>query len=94
MSLGLEPPRVRFARHILNQRRRTEAHPDMSILQVSMSQQVMAELLGVSRQTVSSLVRDFEEHGLIHWRYGRIVILDLDGLRHIAKFAWEHQANP
>lgn len=95
MSFGLESPRIRFARHILEQMESTETSSEEKLPQVvPMSQQVMAELLGVSRQTVTSLVREFEEQGYIHWRYGRISVLDLDGLRSAAKFVWQRVAGP
>jgi CRP-like cAMP-binding protein len=95
MSFGLESARIRFARHILEQAESAETGLEMKTPQVvRMSQQVMAELLGVSRQTVTSLVREFEEQGHIHWRYGRIEVLDLEGLRSAAKFVWQREARP
>lgn len=94
MSFGLEPPRVRFARHILEQWECIAGCSTSVAPQVHISQQVMAELLGVSRQTVTALVRDFEEQGRLRWRYGRITVLDLDGLREAAKFVWQCEANP
>jgi Mn-dependent DtxR family transcriptional regulator len=45
----------------------------------------MAELLGVSRQWATGLVRDMCRSGLVRWRYGRVTVLDLEGLRAIAE---------
>lgn len=93
MSFGIESPRIRFARHILQQAKGTETGSESNAPQVvPMSQQVMAELLGVSRQTVTSLVRDFEGQGHILWSYGRITVLDLNGLRQAAQFAWQQES--
>lgn len=92
IGFGLEAPRVRFARHILQQVDTAVTSSDRKTPQeVAMSQQVMAELLGVTRQTVTSLVRDFEGQGHIRWRYGRITVMDLDGLKLAAKFAWQRE---
>ena len=92
MSFGIESPRIRFARHILQQVEGAETGSEGNTPRVvAMSQQVMAELLGVTRQTVTSLVREFEGQGHIHWRYGRISVLDLDGLRRAARFAWQSE---
>lgn len=90
MAFGLEAPRVRFARSILTQLKSAEDGADVSTPQASMSQQVMAELLGVTRQTVTALVRDFQAKGYIRWRYGRITVLDLNALQQVAKFTWEN----
>lgn len=95
IGFGLEAPRVRFARHIMQQVDAAVTGSDRKTPQeVPMSQQVMAELLGVTRQTVTSLVRDFEGQGHIRWRYGRITVLDLDGLKLAAKFAWQREDSP
>lgn len=48
---------------------------------IALSQQEIAELLGLSRATVNAALRKFEQRGLINRRYGRIEMLDLDGLR-------------
>jgi hypothetical protein len=41
-------------------------------------------MLGVSRQWASQLVRELSEAGMVSWRYGRVTLLDLEGLRALA----------
>lgn len=91
LSFGLESPRTRFARHIIRQVASADTVSGDSPRQVPMSQQVMAELLGVSRPTVASLVRSFEAQGLIRWHYGRISILDMERLREAAQWVWRRE---
>lgn len=91
LSFGLESPRTRFARHIIRQVESAETGAGDSPRQVPMSQQVMAELLGVSRPTVASLVRSFEAQGLIRWHYGRISILDMEKLLEAAQWVWRRE---
>ena len=92
MSFGIESPRIRFARHILQLVEDAQTGSEGNTPHVvAMSQQVMAELLGVTRQTVTSLVREFEGQGHIQWRYGRISVLDLHGLRRAARFVWQRE---
>lgn len=95
MSFGIESPHIRFARHILQLVESTQTGSEGNTPHVvAMSQQVMAEFLGVTRQTVTSLVREFEGQGHIQWRYGRISVLDLDGLRRAARFVWQREYSP
>ena len=47
-------------------------------------QERLGEMLGVSRQTVTGLVRELAGDGLVHWRYGRVTLLDLERLQAIA----------
>jgi CRP-like cAMP-binding protein len=44
----------------------------------------LAEMLGISRQWTTGLVREMTRDGLIESRYGRVVVIDLDRLRAIA----------
>lgn len=48
-------------------------------------QERLAELLGVSRQWATGLVRDMCRSGLVRWRYGRVTVLELERLRTIAQ---------
>ena len=48
---------------------------------LELSQQEIAYLSGVSRQSVNKAVRLMEQAGLLRARYGRIEVLDLIGLR-------------
>jgi CRP-like cAMP-binding protein len=47
-------------------------------------QERLGEMLGVSRQTATGLVRELVDDGLVHWRYGRVTLLDLPRLQAIA----------
>lgn len=94
LSFGLEPPGTRFARHILHQLESDEPERGGALPNVTMSQQMMADLLGVSRPTVVALVRDFEAQGLIRWHYGRISVLDIHRLQETAHVAWAHGSAP
>lgn len=47
-------------------------------------QERLGEMLGVSRQTATGLVRELVNDGLVHWRYGRVTLLDLPRLQAIA----------
>ncbi len=47
---------------------------------IEVSQQELGELLGLSRMTVNSALRDYEEVGAIRRHYGRIDVIDRDGL--------------
>ncbi len=54
-------------------------------LAVRLPQERLAEMLGVSRQWATTLVREMTEAGLVEWRYGRVTVLDRPGLRAIAE---------
>lgn len=47
-------------------------------------QERFAEMLGVSRQTVTALVRGFARDGLIEWRYGQVRLIDRERLQALA----------
>jgi CRP-like cAMP-binding protein len=49
-----------------------------------MSQELIAEMLGISRQWASTLVRDLVADGVLRWRYGRVTVLDFERLRELA----------
>lgn len=53
-------------------------------IEVRMSQERLAELLGTSRQWATALVRDLSNAGLVEWRYGRVTVLDVQALRSLA----------
>lgn len=55
------------------------------LLQQRLSQELIAEMLGVSRQWASTLIRDMVSDGLVQWRYGRVTVLDFARLRVIAE---------
>lgn len=55
---------------------------------VSLSQALLAELLGVRRSSINRVLREFEEAGLVRLAYRHIDLLDQDGLASIAR-RWE-----
>ena len=52
--------------------------------EVQLSQEELGYLCGVSRQRVNQALQVLEKAGLIKVEYGRIRILELDGLRNFA----------
>lgn len=48
--------------------------------EISLTQEYLAEMLGVQRTTVSGVARHLQERGLIAYSRGRVVILDRNGL--------------
>ena len=67
----LEP---RFARWLLTVQDRSGTSD------VPLTQEFLAEMLGVQRTTVSAVARTFNDRGLIRYARGRIVVLDRPGL--------------
>jgi len=57
---------------------------DHSLRQAQVSQETLATMLSVSRQTVNQLLKALEAEGLVQLKYGRVEILDLNGLRRAA----------
>ena len=51
---------------------------------LQLPQEDLAAMLGLSRQTINSLLKALEQHGIIGLSYGAIEILDLNGLRRAA----------
>lgn len=81
-----DPPRVRMAAVLLDLGRAEDATANRpAVAGVRLSQERLAEMLGVSRQWATSLVREMTAAGLIEWRYGRVTLLDPAALRGIAR---------
>jgi CRP/FNR family transcriptional regulator, cyclic AMP receptor protein len=55
------------------------------LIEQRLSQEMIAEMLGISRQWASTLVRDLVADGVLRWRYGRVTVLDFERLRTIAE---------
>lgn len=53
-------------------------------VQHRLPQERLAELLGTSRQWATTVVRELAQAGLVEWRYGRVTVLDVQGLRNLA----------
>lgn len=56
-----------------------ETEPARRVLQLP--QEDLAAMLGLSRQTINSLLKALEQQGIVGLSYGAIEILDLNGLR-------------
>ncbi|HEY3288983.1 MAG TPA: Crp/Fnr family transcriptional regulator [Anaerolineae bacterium] len=54
-------------------------------LEVSLTHEELANLAGTYRETVSKVLSDFRSRRLIELQRGRIIILDLDGLKQLAQ---------
>lgn len=48
------------------------------------SQELLGEMLGLTRKTVNSHLSSFEKIGLVRASYGQVTILNVDGLRSVA----------
>ena len=52
-------------------------------MEVRYTHEELADLAGAYRETVSKVLNDFRERGLIELKRGRIIVLDADGLRRL-----------
>lgn len=48
------------------------------------SQELLGEMLGLTRKTVNAHLSSFEKMGLVHVGYGKITVINADGLKYIA----------
>jgi CRP-like cAMP-binding protein len=81
-----DPPRVRMAAALLGLGRVEGVTANRPVVVgVRLPQERLAEMLGVSRQWATSLVREMTAVGLIEWRYGRVTLLDPVALQGIAR---------
>jgi CRP-like cAMP-binding protein len=53
-------------------------------LRIELTQEMLAASIAVSRQAISRLVQDWQDSGVIDYRYGSMVILDRERLRKLA----------
>ena len=70
------PPRQRLAARLETMARGGGA--------VRITQQALAEMVGLTRKTANAYLADFERRGLVRRAYGEIVVCDPAGLRRIA----------
>ncbi|MCU0923089.1 MAG: helix-turn-helix domain-containing protein, partial [Burkholderiaceae bacterium] len=54
------------------------------VIGMRLPQERFAEMLGISRQWATLLVREFVAAGLVEWRYGRVTLLDPQALQALA----------
>jgi CRP/FNR family transcriptional regulator, cyclic AMP receptor protein len=85
MQFLFDAPRVRMAAVLLSLAQgEAEATDGPVVVGMRLPQGRLAEMIGLSRQWATSLVRELSEAGLIEWRYGRVTLLDPAALRGIA----------
>jgi CRP/FNR family transcriptional regulator, cyclic AMP receptor protein len=82
-AIGL-PLAVRLARRLLVTAGAHGEWSDRSRRVVDLRQEQLAAMLGSSRQTINTVLKDLEARGVVRVAYGQIEILDLDGLRRAA----------
>lgn len=73
------PPRQRLAWRLLVL---AGAQPDARL---KLSQQALAEMVGLTRKTVNAYLGEFEREGLVRRAYGGIEVLDLRGLARVTE---------
>jgi CRP-like cAMP-binding protein len=73
----------RFARWLLTVQDRTR------VAEFSLTQEFLAQMLGIGRPTLNIVARSFERAGLVGHRRGSIQILDRTGLRAMACICYE-----
>jgi CRP-like cAMP-binding protein len=82
----LDSPRAQLAHHLLALADESGVVKDGAVvIRLRITQERLGEMLAVSRQTATVLVREFVADGLIDWRYGRAILKDIDGLRRVAE---------
>jgi CRP-like cAMP-binding protein len=81
-----DAPRVRAASLLLGMLGKSGQLGDDGpvTIDLRLSQERLAELLGISRQWATALVRELSQAGLVEWRYGRVTVLDVPALRKLA----------
>jgi CRP-like cAMP-binding protein len=76
------PPRQRLAARIT---RLAQPEEQGRKLVLSLSQEALAETVGLTRKTVNGYLAEFEREGLIRRTYRSTILLDSQGLRRIAE---------
>jgi CRP/FNR family cyclic AMP-dependent transcriptional regulator len=74
------PPRQRLASRLLTLVRSRLGPPELRL-----SQQALAEMVGLSRKTVNGLLIEFAREGLVDLDYGGLAVLDLRRLERVAE---------
>lgn len=77
------PPRQRLASRLLLLTRTFD--PSGASTTLRLAQQLLAEMVGLTRKTVNGYLADFQRRGLVRVGYGEIEVLDPAGLRRIAE---------
>jgi CRP-like cAMP-binding protein len=82
----LDTPLVRAASLLLDLlvRRGQDSAVGAVLVDFHLSQERLADMLGISRQWATVVVRELARAGLVEWRYGRVTVLDVKALRGLA----------
>lgn len=85
-QLVLDTPRVRAASLLMELLAESgqDGMEGAVAIDARLSQERLADMLGVSRQWATAVVRELAQAGLVEWRYGRVTVLDLQALRRLA----------
>jgi CRP-like cAMP-binding protein len=85
-QLVLDTPRVRAASLLMGLLAQTGkvGIGGAVTIDVRLSQERLADMLGVSRQWATAVVRELARAGIVEWRYGRVTVLDVQALRSLA----------
>ncbi|WP_337188520.1 Crp/Fnr family transcriptional regulator [Phenylobacterium sp.] len=75
---ALHSVEARFARWLLS------CHERVQSSKIALTQELLADMLGVQRTTVTAVARTLQTRGLIRYRRGVVDILDPDGLEAVA----------
>jgi CRP-like cAMP-binding protein len=75
---ALHSAEARCSRWLLATQDRVERSP------IPLTQESLAEMLGVQRTTVTAVVKELQGRGLIHYTRGRVEIVDRDALERSA----------
>ena len=76
------PPRQRVAACLLALAAITGERPPVTL---SIGQQALGELVGLTRKTVNGLLQEFAKQGLVRLRYAKLEIADPKGLKAVAE---------
>lgn len=82
-----DAPRVHMAALLLglvDEDQRAAARVEAVVIGMRLSQERLAEMLAISRQWTTQIIQEMTKDGLLHWRYGRVTLLDLERLRTMA----------
>ncbi len=85
-QLVLDTPRVRAASLLMGllAQAGNDGIGGAVAIDVRLSQERLADMLGVSRQWATAVVRELVRAGIVEWRYGRVTVLDIQALRSLA----------
>jgi CRP/FNR family cyclic AMP-dependent transcriptional regulator len=72
------PPRQRLAARLVTL---AAIKGSAAPVTLSIGQQALGELVGLTRKTVNGLLQDFAKEGLVHLRYAKLELVNLKGLQ-------------